>query len=83
MSAKPHAVPGGKNVLVEFEGGIASLETNVADHLNWAQNPTAKVSDFFFRSAEYQAGLLNKWRNDAIRNASQANILRQLLKELP
>lgn len=66
----------------ELESGIASFERNVTEHINWIQNPTSKVSDFFSRSAEYQTGLLNKWKNDAIRNASQAKILQGILKEL-
>jgi hypothetical protein len=64
----------------QIERAVGSLEANVADHLGWIENPRAKVADFYSRSVEYQHGLLQKWTKDAVRNQSQANILRRLLE---
>ena len=72
----------GKSV-AELEKAVTSLDANVADHLGWIQDPTRHVADFFSRSIQEQEGLLSKWRTDAIRNASQRNILQGLMDRLP
>ena len=66
---------------VQLEKAVRSIELQIAQHVQWIENPGLKVQDWTQRSARYQDGLLSKWQKDIDRQREQADILRGILKD--
>ena len=65
----------------QLQKGIESIQKQIADHESWVAEPQKKVKDWFIRDPRYQAGLLNKWQQDIMRQREQVEILKGVFKE--
>lgn len=64
----------------EVEKAITSYERQVELHNQKIAHPEQFAERWGQMSAQEQAGLLNKWRGDAVRNQQLADVMRGLLK---
>jgi hypothetical protein len=64
----------------EIGRAVRSLESRAAQHLEKIAHPERFVENWANLSSREQAGLLQKWGQDAARLAEQAEVLRGLLR---
>lgn len=86
------AVAGGKHAgflknysdrsLRELQKGIASLEAQIAKHMEWIADPTKKIPNFWSLDPRHRADLINEhWPGDIARHREQIEILMRLIAE--